>query len=40
VKHGLGNPPVRYLMLTAPFTASVGIYMFSLGGTSVDEGAG
>jgi MFS family permease len=28
VKHGLGNPPVRYLMLAAPFTAGVGIYVF------------
>ncbi|MDQ4138315.1 MAG: MFS transporter [Actinomycetota bacterium] len=26
--HGLGNPPVRYLMLAAPFTAGVGIYVF------------
>ena len=28
LKHGLGNPPVRYLMLPAPFTAGVGIYVF------------
>ncbi len=28
VEHGLGNPPVRYLMLAAPFTAGVGIYVF------------
>lgn len=28
VKYGLGNPPVRYLMLAAPFTAGVGIYVF------------
>jgi MFS family permease len=28
VQHGLGNPPVRYLMLAAPFTAGVGIYVF------------
>ncbi len=28
VKHGLGNPPVRYLMLAAPFTAGVGFYVF------------
>jgi MFS family permease len=28
LKHGLGNPPVRYLMLAAPFTAGVGIYVF------------
>jgi MFS family permease len=28
VTHGLGNPPVRYLMLAAPFTAGVGIYVF------------
>jgi MFS family permease len=28
IKHGLGNPPVRYLMLAAPFTAGVGIYVF------------
>ncbi|MCU1570796.1 MAG: transporter [Naasia sp.] len=26
--HGLGNPPVRYLMLAAPFTAGVGVYVF------------
>ncbi|HEX7834860.1 MAG TPA: MFS transporter, partial [Pseudolysinimonas sp.] len=28
LKYGLGNPPVRYLMLAAPFTAGVGIYVF------------
>jgi MFS family permease len=28
LSHGLGNPPVRYLMLAAPFTAGVGIYVF------------
>jgi MFS family permease len=28
LKHGLGNAPVRYLMLAAPFTAGVGIYVF------------
>jgi MFS family permease len=28
VKHGLGNPPVRWLMLASPFTAGVGIYVF------------
>jgi MFS family permease len=28
VRHGLGNRPVRYLMLAAPFTAGVGIYVF------------
>ncbi len=28
IRHGLGNPPVRYLMLAAPFTAGVGIYVF------------
>jgi MFS family permease len=28
LKHGLGNPPVRYVMLAAPFTAGVGIYVF------------
>ncbi len=26
--HGLGNPPVRWIMLAAPFTASVGFYVF------------
>jgi MFS family permease len=26
--HGLGNPPVRWMMLAAPFTASVGFYVF------------
>jgi MFS family permease len=28
IKHGLGNPPVRWVMLAAPFTAGVGIYGF------------
>ncbi|HEU0181792.1 MAG TPA: MFS transporter [Agromyces mariniharenae] len=28
VKYGLGNPPVRWLMLATPFTAGVGIYAF------------
>ena len=28
VEHGLGNPPVRWVMLAAPFTAGVGIYAF------------
>ncbi|HYJ51404.1 MAG TPA: MFS transporter, partial [Microbacterium sp.] len=28
VKYGLGNPPVRWLMLASPFTAGVGIYVF------------
>ena len=28
LKHGLGNPPVRWLMLAGPFTAGVGIYGF------------
>src|SRR4051812_1586602 len=28
LKYGLGAPPVRYLMLAAPFTAGVGIYVF------------
>ncbi|MDQ1530059.1 MAG: hypothetical protein QOE37_164, partial [Microbacteriaceae bacterium] len=28
IKDGLGNPPVRYVMLAAPFTAGVGIYVF------------
>ncbi|HKH09066.1 MAG TPA: MFS transporter, partial [Agromyces sp.] len=28
VKHGLGNRPVRWLMLASPFTAGVGIYVF------------
>ncbi|MBP7146458.1 MAG: MFS transporter [Acidobacteria bacterium] len=26
--HGLGNPPVRWLMLASPFSAGVGIYVF------------
>jgi len=26
--HGLGNPPVRWVMLAAPFSAGVGIYTF------------
>ncbi|WP_173921616.1 MFS transporter [Agromyces sp. Marseille-P2726] len=28
VKYGLGNAPVRWLMLATPFTAGVGIYVF------------
>ncbi len=28
IDHGLRNPPVRWLMLAAPFTAGVGIYAF------------
>ena len=28
LQYGLGSPPVRYLMLAAPFTAGVGIYVF------------
>jgi MFS family permease len=28
LKHGLGNPPVRWVMLAAPFGAGVGIYTF------------
>jgi len=28
LKYGLGNPPVRWLMLASPFTAGVGIYVF------------
>ncbi|MDQ3067738.1 MAG: MFS transporter, partial [Actinomycetota bacterium] len=28
LEHGLGNPPVRWVMLAAPFTAGVGIYTF------------
>lgn len=28
IRHGLGNPPVRYVMLAAPFTAGVGFYVF------------
>ena len=28
VTHGLGNAPVRYVMLAAPFTAGVSIYVF------------
>jgi MFS family permease len=28
IKHGLGNPPVRWIMLAAPFTDGVGIYAF------------
>jgi MFS family permease len=28
VEHGLGNPPVRWVMLAAPFGAGVGIYTF------------
>jgi len=28
VEHGLGNPPVRWVMLSAPFVGGVGIYAF------------
>jgi MFS family permease len=28
IEHGLKNPPVRWVMLAAPFTAGVGIYTF------------
>jgi MFS family permease len=28
IKHGLRNPPVRWLMLAAPFTSGVGFYVF------------
>ncbi len=28
LRHGLGNPPVRWLMLAAPFVSGVGIYAF------------
>ncbi|HSX32529.1 MAG TPA: MFS transporter [Candidatus Saccharimonadales bacterium] len=28
IKHGLGNPPVRWVMLTGPFVAGVSIYGF------------
>jgi MFS family permease len=28
VRYGLGNPPVRWMMLSAPFTFGVGIYAF------------
>lgn len=28
IKHGLGNPPVRWVMLAAPFTGGVTIYAF------------
>jgi len=28
IEHGLGNPPVRWLMLAAPFTGGVTIYAF------------
>ena len=28
LKYGLGDPPVRWLMLASPFTAGVGIYVF------------
>lgn len=28
ITHGLGNAPVRWLMLSSPFTAGVGIYVF------------
>ncbi len=27
-KHGLGNPPVRWVMLASPFTMGVGFYVF------------
>ncbi|MBB2922124.1 MFS transporter [Cellulomonas cellasea] len=28
LQHGLGNPPVRWLMLAAPFVSGVGVYAF------------
>ena len=28
IRYGLGDPPVRWLMLASPFTAGVGIYVF------------
>lgn len=28
IRHGFGNPPVKWVMLAAPFTASVGFYVF------------
>jgi MFS family permease len=28
IRHGLGNPPVRWIMLEAPFTGGVSIYAF------------
>lgn len=28
IRHGLGNPPVRWVMLAAPFTGGVAIYAF------------
>jgi MFS family permease len=28
LEHGLGNPPVRWVMLAAPFTSGVGFYTF------------
>ncbi|MDO8338599.1 MAG: MFS transporter [Microcella sp.] len=28
VRHGLGRPPIRWLMIAAPFTTGVGIYAF------------
>jgi MFS family permease len=28
LEHGLGNPPVRWIMLSAPFTGGVAIYAF------------
>ncbi|MFC8681230.1 MFS transporter [Microbacterium ureisolvens] len=28
IRYGLGDPPVRWLMLTSPFTAAVGFYVF------------
>jgi len=28
IEHGLGNPPVRWVMLSAPFVGGVGVYAF------------
>jgi MFS family permease len=28
IENGLGNPPVRYVMLAAPFSAGIGFYVF------------
>ncbi len=28
ITHGLGNPPVRFMMLAAPFSAGIGFYVF------------
>jgi MFS family permease len=28
IEHGLGNPPVRWMMLAAPFTSGIGFYTF------------